>query len=213
MYDLAPVEMGGQARHHFRLHQFFHLEGDARQGNDRLAAPGEPHAGGRAVHVLQHLCGGGDHRLFAVQFVVFDAAGGEYPLVAFVGGGIAHHVAAEDSGERLFRDVVFRGAEAAGDDHRVGGAQGTLYGLSDLPPVVAHGEFPYHGESRFVQPCGDPCRIGVDDLSDEDFVADGDDLCFHVSVWFYPAVKLGKTGGSCCCGTGIFGGRLRRATV
>lgn len=38
VYDLALPEVCGQPRHHFRLHQLLHLEGNARQGDDRLVA-------------------------------------------------------------------------------------------------------------------------------------------------------------------------------
>ena len=189
VYDLALPEVCGQPRHHFRLHQLLHLEGNARQGDDRLAAPGEPHARCCTVHVLKHFGRGGNRRLLPIQLVVLDAACGEYPAVAFVGLPVAYHFAAEDACQRLFRDVVLRGTETAGDDDRVGGAHGSLDRIGYLPPVVADGEFPHYGEPCFVQPCGYPCRIGIDDLADEDFVPYGDDFCFHV-VWFYRRVNL-----------------------
>ena len=101
---------------------------------------------------------------------------------------VAHQFAAEQLGERTFGDVVLRGTEAAGEDRHVAAVHGAAERGDDGVAVVAD-PIPFSATTmpRRVEVAGDGCGVGVDDLSDEDFVADGDDRGFHGAYQFSAA--------------------------
>lgn len=186
MDDLPQREAGLQAGHHLVLHQVLHLERHARQRDDDVPLALEPHARGRAVGVEQHRAARGDHRLRTVEFVELDAAFGEHFLNVPGHPFVVAHVAAEHLREGLFGDVVLRGAESSGDDGHLRAGEGALRGFDDLRAVVADRDFLADHDARRIEVLGDGDRIGVDDLPDEYFVADGDDGCLHVWGYFCP---------------------------
>ena len=171
--------MGFQPRHHLVLHQVLHLERHARQRHHDVPVAFEPHARGRAVGVEQHRAACGDHRLRAVQLVELDAPFREHSLHVVRDPLVAAHLAAEHLREGLLGDVVLRGAEAAGDDGDLRSRQGPFDGFDDLRAVVADRELLADHDARGVEVFGNGYRIGVHDLADEYFVADGDDGCLH----------------------------------
>ena len=59
-------------------------------------------------------------------------------------------------------------------------------GFDDLRAVVADREPLADHDARGVEVFGDGDRIGVHDLADENFVADGDDGCLHGWSYFCP---------------------------
>ena len=182
MDDLPQGETGLQTRHHFVLHQVLHFEGNARERDDDVSVAFEPHARGRAVGVEEHRAARGDHRLRAVQLVEVDAAFGEHPLDVRGHPFVVAHVAAEQFGERLFGDVVLRGAQAARDDRHLRHAERPLHGAGDLRAVVADRDFFADDDARGVEVLGDGYGVRIHDLADEDFIADGDDRCFHGNI-------------------------------
>ena len=163
-----------------------HLERYARKRHRDVSVAFEPHARGRAVGVEQHRAARGNHRLRAIQFVELDAPFGEH--LFYVAGDplIVAHLAAEHLREGLLGDVVLRGAESAGDDGDLRSGHGASDGFDDLRAVVADRELLADHDARGVEVFGDGDRIGVHDLADEDFVADGDDGCLHGWSYFCP---------------------------
>jgi len=187
VYDLPQGEAGFETRHHFVLHEVFHFERHARQRDHDTAVAFEPHPRRCAVGVEQHRAAGGNERLSPVEVVVGDAPAFEHP--AHVPGDpfVAHQFAAEQLGERTFGDVVLRGTEAAGEDRHVAAVHGAAERGDDGVAVVADRFLFGDDDARRVEVAGDGCGVGVDDLSDEDFVADGDDRGFHGAYQFSAA--------------------------
>ena len=179
MDNLAEREVRLQTRHHLVLHQVLHLEGYARQRDDHLAAPLEPHAGGRAVGVEEHRAALGYERLAAVEFVEVDAARLEHPPDVLLDRRVDNQPTVEHLGEGLLRDVVLRGAEAARENHDVGLGEAALERFDDLPAVVAYRALLVHDDTRRVEVFGNGYRIGVHNLADENLIADGQDGGLH----------------------------------
>ena len=179
MYDLAQFEVRLEPRHDLVLHQMLHFVGYARQRNDHFAAAFEPHARRRAVRVEQHRAAGRNQSLSAVEVVEFDAPLFEHPFYMVGDGLVRDEFAAEHFGQRLFGDVVLGGAESAGDDCDVRLAEGAFHAPDDLRAVIADRDFFMHDDARGVEVAGDGYGIGIHDLTDEDFIADSDDRCFH----------------------------------
>ena len=120
------------------------LERHAGEGIERgaavLAQPVEGHAGRSAQLVGNHGAGLRHEGLGTVDVEHGNAAGAENPLddgqllVRLLVAGRAGKLA-----ERVFGDVVLRGAEAAGDDDDVGVVQAVAELLDDPGAVVADG--------------------------------------------------------------------------
>ena len=115
----------------------------------------------------------------AVEFVEFDAPLFEHPFYMVGDGLVRDELTAEHFGQRLFGDVVFGGAESAGDDCDVRLAEGAFHAPDDLRAVIADRDFFMHDDACGVEVAGDGYGIGIHDLADEDFIADSDDRCFH----------------------------------
>ena len=196
--DLPQGEAGFQTRHHLVLHQVLHFEGYARERDDDVPVAFEPHARGRAVGVEEHRAARGDHRLRAVQLVEVDAAFGEHPLDVRGHPFVVAHVAAEQFGERLFGDVVLRGAQAARDDRHLRHAERPLHGAGNLRAVVADRDFFADDDARGVEVLGDGYGVRVHDLAYEDFVADRENGRFHIYSEFQ-ALVAGSCGRRACC--------------
>ena len=92
----------------------------------------------------------------------YERIGRKVNVVAFAGDG-----ASVDAGMQCLS-----GAAERGDDGIAVVADRFLFGNDD---------------ARRVEVAGDGCGVGVDDLSDEDFVADGDDRGFHGAYQFSAA--------------------------
>ena len=90
--------------------------------------------------------------------------------------------AAEHSGQGLFGDVVLGGAEPPGDDDDVGISQGAFHAPDDLCAVVADRNLFVYDDAGGVEVLGDGYGVRIHDLADEDFIADGDDRCFHGNI-------------------------------
>src|SRR5215212_1192249 len=93
--------------------------------------------------------------------------------------GPAHQGHPGHLGQRLPGDVVLGRAQAAGQDDRVGPAEGLADGLGD-----AFGVVPDHGVAQAVpadvgQALADPGGVGVDDLAEQQLGPDPDDLAAH----------------------------------
>ena len=117
-----------------------------------------------------------------IQLVEIDMPQLGHPAYLLVDGFVAHERHAEHACERMFRDVVFRRAEAAGADHDVGALQRLADGLLYVPGRIGDRRDPVDLYARRVELLAQPGRVRVDDLSDQDFVAYGNDFCLHKCV-------------------------------
>ena len=137
--------------------------------------------GGGAVGVEEDRAAVGNERLSSVQLVESDAAALEHPFHVVGHAFVDVHPRAEELGQGPLRDVVLRGAQTARDDDDLAVGQRPLQRLYDLCPVVADRALLAHDDAGGIQVFRDGYGVGVDDLSDQDLVADGDDGCLHGS--------------------------------
>ena len=182
VHDGPEAEMLAEARQHLLVDERFHLERDAGQRDEHAAVALEPHAGSRSAAVRQYDATVGHERLSLIQLVEIDMPQLGHPAYLLVDGFVAHERHAEHACERMFRDVVFRRAEAAGADHDVGALQRLADGLLYVPGSIGDRRDPVDSYARRVELLAQPGRVRVDDLSDQDFVAYGNDFCLHQCV-------------------------------
>ena len=98
----------------------------------------------------------------------------------FANLGAVGEAGVEILAQGVFGDVVFGGTESAGEEHDVGALLRLSEGGTDLFGVVVNGGDLTDYVAPFVEACRHPGAVGVDDLADEEFVADGDYFClFH----------------------------------
>ena len=179
VYDRVESEMFVQPRQHLLADQRFHFERDARQRYEHFAVPLEPHARSRSATVRQDGASVRHEGLALIQFVEVDVPYGSHRAHLLVDGLVAYQFHAEQPGQRMFGDVVLGRAETAGADDDVGVRQRLRDGFGDRFGSVGYRSDPVDFDSGRVQLFADPCRVGVDDLSDQNFVADGNDFCLH----------------------------------
>ena len=174
-------EVRPQARQYFVRDQRFHFERYAGHRHQYFPAALEPHSRGRTVAVRQYRTAVRHERLSPVQFVECDSAYGQLPPDRFIHLFIADQPHTEQLRERMFGDVVPGRAESPGDQHDAYPCERFVHGPRDLVRIVLYrGDLRYF-DSVFAERAAQPCRIGVDDLSDQQFVADGDNFCLHSS--------------------------------
>ena len=139
----------------------------------------EPHSRSRSIGIEEHRAGCRDERLALIEFVVGDAAAFEHPSHMIGDPLIADQFAIEKVGERAFGYIVLRGAEAAREDCHLALRHGPLQGCDDRFAVVAHRLLFVDDDPGIVEVAGNGNGVRIDDLSDEDLVADGNDRSFH----------------------------------
>ena len=76
--------------------------------------------------------------------------------------------------------VVRSGAEASSDEHDIGFFGGRFESLVHICLHVADRGAARDVGANGLEVLGHPSRVGVDDLPDEQFVSDGDDVDGHV---------------------------------
>ena len=86
----------------------------------------------------------------------------------------------EGVGDALAGEVVFGGAEAAGEDDDVGAAEGDADGGGEVVAVVADDGLEGDGDAEVVEAGGEVERVGVLAMRREHLGADGDDFSDHV---------------------------------
>ena len=142
----------------------------------------DPPAGGGAARVGDGHGGGDEPGLLDVALGEADAARCEEGPQGALHVGVDERLLAQGGGDRLAREVVLGGAEAAGHDDDVGAAEGDLDGVDEALEVVADGGVEVEVEADGGQAGGDVLGVGVEDLAQEDLGADGDDLGLHERI-------------------------------
>ncbi len=82
----------------------------------------------------------------------------------------------EGLGDALAGEVVFGGAEAAGEDDDVGAVEGDVHGRAEVVAVVADDAFEGTGDAEVVETSGEVEGVGVLAMRREHLGANGDDL-------------------------------------
>lgn len=81
--------------------------------------------------------------------------------------------------DRCTRQIVGRGAEAAGRDHDVDPFDGRLEDRDVVSEAVADRGVERHVDAEFGESFGEPLRVRIEALAGDDLVADGDNFCTH----------------------------------
>ncbi len=79
----------------------------------------------------------------------------------------------------LARQVVLRGAKAAGEEDQPGPAGGDVEGADVGVEVVGDGGVPADGDPDLGEAAAEPLAVGVEVLAAGQFTADGEDFAFH----------------------------------
>ena len=82
----------------------------------------------------------------------------------------------EGFGEALAGEVVFGGAEAAGEKDDVGAVDGGVDGGAEMLPVVTDDGLERDGDAEVVEAGGEEKRVGVLAMRCQHLGANGDDL-------------------------------------
>jgi hypothetical protein len=82
----------------------------------------------------------------------------------------------EGFGEALAGEVVFGGAEAAGEKDDVGAVDGDVDGGAEMVAIVADDGLERDGDAEVVEAGGEVERVGVLAMRREHLGANGDDL-------------------------------------
>lgn len=178
---VAPGKRFEQAREDFASEAVFGFEWDAWHRDEHFAGIGglEPHDGGCPDAVADDAAACRDEGLSGGEAVELQSAFAED--IDDVGGhvGVFAECAAEYFAEGLLGDVVACGAESSSGQDNVGATEGFGDCATDFRGRVGDdghvGDFPTFG----VHCAREEAAVGVDDLSDEEFVADDNNRDFH----------------------------------
>ena len=139
-----------------------------------------PHHYGRcAVDILYHRACIGHESLIFGQGVELAAFGGKNTLNISRYLRVSPQASAKDVHQCSLSDIVFGRSEAAGGDYDIGGSHSAVYCRGDVGGDVAYDFNSDNGDAQRIKTAGNVARIGVGDASQQDFVADDYDVCFH----------------------------------
>ena len=151
----------------------------------------EPLAGGAAVGVFEEDGAVEDVGLFGVVGGHGDLAGGESLVERGEDGGVGAEVDVECGGGGFAGEVVFGGAEAAGEDDDVGAGDGDGGGAGEVREVVADDGLEGDLYAEVVEAVGEVEGVGVLTVGREHLGAGSDDFSDHGVVGF-PGLESGS---------------------
>ncbi len=137
-------------------------------------------AGGAAVGVGEDGGAGEDVGLLGVVGRHDDLAGGVALVEVGDDGVVAVELEVEGCGDGFAGEVVFGGAEAAGEEDDVGAGDGDADGGGEVGEVVADDGFEGDGDAEVVESLGEVEGVGVLAEGRQHLGADGDDFSDHV---------------------------------
>ena len=154
-----------------------HLEGRAGQHQNMDAVRFKGAAGSGAHRIVEH---GAAHRQFCLLAVVlrhFDV-GVVFEIIA---DGLQNILVenqrlAEGLADGLLGHVIVSGTQTAGGDDDIGPLAGDLQCILQTLGVVTHHGVPEYVHTHSGQGLREIPRIGVDDVAQQQFGADGDDF-------------------------------------
>ena len=125
------------------------------------------------MRVLEHDPALRDVRLLEIAFGHHSAAAREKIAHVSFGFGVPLGSKTEQFHADFLGDVVRCGAETAGQKHNIAAGQCLLYRFAQTRGIVAHGRAPQNGDPHGRQFRRQKRRVGVDDLAQQQFRADG----------------------------------------
>jgi hypothetical protein len=170
---------GEDAGDYLLLQHAAHLARHAGGEEEAGLADVQRETAGGADRVVDHLGGGGQHRLLDVIRRHDAGALGEKRLHDGQPFLVQRQFHPGGLGGDFLRQIVHGRAEAAVHDHRVGARSRQLEGGEQGIAVVAHGGFPVDGQADIFQLLRHVTEVGVGDLAAEHLVAGADDLDAH----------------------------------
>ena len=108
----------------------------------------EPQAGRGAARIFQQVGAFGHHGLALVDFGHGAAQPAEARFDALQHGVVQHQLAAEQIGHGFARQIVERGAQAAGRDHQFDAVEGAAEGVAHVVVLVADHGFARHVDAQ-----------------------------------------------------------------
>ena len=155
-----------------------HLEGRAGQHQNMDAVCFEGTAGGSAHGVIKH--GAADRQLCLLKIVLrhFHV---NIPLE--IAANRLEDVFVEDQrlseglADGLLGHVIIGGAKATGGDDNIGSLSGNCQSFFQTLGIIADDSMPEHIHADGGQSLRDILCIGVGNVAQQQFSADGDDLC------------------------------------
>ena len=174
---------GAQSRDALRFkHRLEFVRRPGEQHQDSLLAvilSGDPLAGRGAERIRQHRGAGQDVGLLGIVGGHLDAALGEALFELRNDLGIALQFQTQRVGHRFARQVIFSGAEAAGENDDVGTPHGEFGGRGQPFGVVAHNALEAHFNAQVVQFFGEVKRVRVLAMGSQQLRPNRDDLGVH----------------------------------
>ena len=89
---------------------------------------------------------------------------------------------AKQFGQRLFRNIILRGTQAARNDDHLRRLLCPLHGAQDLLPIVANRALLVHNNAGSIQVFGNRDRVRIDNLTDQNLITDGNNGSLHNSI-------------------------------
>ena len=174
------------ARKQLIVEDALHLEWHTRHEGEDDALLLQPHAGCRAIGVGDISASLRQHSLTAVALTHLETTTLEKRDDVVVSFLAKLQLRVKELADRRLGDVVGRGAKSSCHQHQVGIHAG-IEGIEDGFFGITDGQGGVQTESGtgklFTQPCG----IGVNHLTDKQFITDGDilynDFFHHDSIW------------------------------
>ena len=174
---------GEQSRNAFRFKQrlqFVRRPGEQHQQPlFSVILSGDPLAGRGADWIRHHRGAGQDVGLLGIVGRHLHAALGEALFEFCHDLRIALQFQSERVGHRFARQIVFGGAEAAGENNDVRTPHGKFSGCGQSFEVVAHNALEAHFNAQFIQFFGEVERVGVLTMGSKQLRANRDDLGVH----------------------------------
>ena len=179
---LAIVEARQQLRDDGTFHHRLQFKGYTGHAHQHLAVALKPHQRCRTHLVLDDAARRGHHRLQTGVLVECEVAALHYLAHIALHVLVEHHLAAKVAAQRRLGDVVLGGAEASGHQHNVGLGESAVDGKFYLTGIVRDDLHRVHVPAARCHVTGNPARIGVGDLPDEQLVTDGNNAVFHAGL-------------------------------
>ena len=177
--DNVLARMLAQERDDPGVHHLLHLERNTRKHKEPSILPvkAEPRCRTDRVGKCRRITGNHCLRLRRVgprEVALIEYEGNLLPHVR-----IGDEIGTEKPAHGRFRDVVVRRAQTPRDNDGAGAFPRARERRQDGFGIIADGGHFRDVDADLVQPIGDSGLVGVDDLPDQQLVANRDDVCVH----------------------------------
>ena len=161
-------------------HRRLHFGRDSGHRHQYFSVSVEPHNGSSSHPVGQHIANIGYISLRAGRVVHLESPFPKQLLVVPEYRVIEYHRASEIIAQCLFGNIVFRRAQSAGHQHGIDPGKSLIQRRRDFRTPVAYGRDFGNLPSNPIHFPGNPSRIGIGHLTDQQFIADNNDFRIHL---------------------------------